>query len=163
LAAAVPRNEGPGGISGVVAPQGIGADPWEAGAYVKTGANPITGADTIPEGKRLQDWHFPQPGESAYRYETGHPNYTRVTPQRGLTPGTYAAPSSEPLLSQKQLAIRYNLPSPDIPRTVRYNVNPGPLDVIVGPRPVAGGTGYEVYFPFGTGPGTVYGPYRVPE
>ena len=33
LAAAVPRNEGPSSLGGVVAPQGIGADPWEAGAW----------------------------------------------------------------------------------------------------------------------------------
>jgi len=41
----VPRNEGPGGISGVVAPQGIGADPWEAGSLTgHGGAQEVTTA-----------------------------------------------------------------------------------------------------------------------
>mgnify|MGYP000430465409 FL=1 len=33
VAAAVPRNPGPSGISGIAAPEGIGADPWETGSW----------------------------------------------------------------------------------------------------------------------------------
>lgn len=79
-----------------------------------------------------------------------------------MKPGTYAASSSEPLLTQGEVASRYNLPSPEIPRAVYYEIYPHSTDWVIGPRPVAGGTGYEVIFPFGTSPGSVKGPFPVP-
>ncbi len=121
----------------------------------------LAGVVAIPESRSLSIYRYPQPGESFIRYETE--SFTRVTSNRGLAPGTFAAPSSEPLVTQKELPGRYALPRPEIPRTARYDIYPYSTDLVIGPRPVVGGTGYEVLFPFGTGPGTVFGPYPVPR
>jgi len=51
MAAAVPRNQGPSGISGIAAPEGIGADPWETGSWRQL---------PLPEGDltvRVQELH----------------------------------------------------------------------------------------------------------
>ena len=103
------------------------------------------------------------PGETFIRYESGHPRYTNVTPEGGLNPGTYTAPSSEGVLPQSQLPLRYNLPDPQIPRGVYYEVKPPAGTWVEGPKPVSGGTGSEVIFPYGAPRGSV-GPARsVPQ
>ncbi len=112
-------------------------------------------ADTIPEGQRLSTYRQTQPNETFIRYETGDPEFSRVSADRGLAPGTYAAPSSEGMLPRPLLNSRYNLPYPDVPRTRAFIVSPSEGTWIVGPRPVIGGSGAEVFFPFGTSPGTV--------
>jgi RHS repeat-associated protein len=113
----------------------------------------------------LSPYRRPVQGETYIRYESGHPDFTKVTPEGGLRPGTYAAPASEGILTQTELSIpggRYNFPNPQIPRSVYYIINPAARGWIIGPKPVPGGTGYEVIFPFGAGPGSVSGPYPVP-
>ena len=110
----------------------------------------------------LSPYRLPTQGESFIRYETGHPDYTRVTAEGGAKPGTFAAPISEGILPQEQLAGIYNFPSPNLPRTEYYVITPAEIDWVIGPKPVMGGTGTEVEFPFGTSPGSVAGPYPVP-
>ena len=95
------------------------------------------------------------PGEKFLRYESGHPRYSKVTPEGGLKPGTYTAPGSEGVLPKSQLPSRYNLPDPQIPRSTYYEVTPPAGTWVEGPKPVMGGTGSEVVFPYGTPPGSV--------
>lgn len=113
----------------------------------------------------LSPYRKPTAAEAYIRYESWHQEFSKVTQQGGLRPGTYAAPASEGILAQAELSVlkgKYNLPSPTIPRKVYHLINPVSNDWIIGPKPVLGGTGSEVIFPFGTGPGTIIGPYQVP-
>jgi RHS repeat-associated protein len=103
-----------------------------------------------------------QAGEEFLRYESGHPDFTRVTAEGGLRPGTFTAPASEGILPQSQLPNQYNLPDPQIPRSVVYPVRPPAGTWVDGPRPVMGGAGSEVVFPFGAPPGSVGPPVNVP-
>jgi hypothetical protein len=101
-------------------------------------------------------------GEAFIRYESGHSKYTRVTPEGGLLPGTYAAPSSDGILQNTRLSSQYNLPDPQIPRTLYYEIKPPAGTWVEGPRPVIGGGGNEVIFPYGTSSGSVSFPTLVP-
>ena len=106
-------------------------------------------ADTIPEGSRLSTFRYTTEGETFIRYESANPLYTRVTPGGGVTPGTYAAPVSDGIVPLADRVRVYNLPSPEIPRPNVVTLTPPPGTPIIGPRPVKGGTGSEVEFPFG--------------
>ena len=57
-----------------------------------------------------------------------------------------------------QLSGTYNLPDPEIDRTQMFEIAPPTGTPIIGPQPVAGGTGNEVIFPFGAPPGSVTAP-----
>ena len=83
------------------------------------------------------------------RYESGNPAFSRITTSGGVTPGTYAAPASEGIVSVTGRGSVYNLPSPEILRTETYVLRPPTGTAIIGPKPVVGGTGSEVIFPFG--------------
>ena len=100
-------------------------------------------------------YRYTQSGESFLRYESNNPAFSKVTPDGGLLPDTYAAPSSDGLLPQSLLNAQYKLPSPEIPRTNVYEITPPAGTPIIGPSPVAGGLGNEVVFPFGAPPGSV--------
>ncbi len=100
-------------------------------------------------------YRYTQPGESFIRYESNNPAFSKVTSEGGLAPDTYAAPSGEGLLPQSSLNAQYNLPSPWVLRTNAYEITPPAGTPIIGPRPVAGGFGNEVVFPFGAPPGSV--------
>lgn len=105
-------------------------------------------------GTALSDIRLTQEGESFLRYESGNPAFSRVTPSGGLQPGTFAAPASEGTQSQSLLNDIYNLPNPEIPRATYFEINPPAGTPVIGPRPVVGGNGSEVVFPFGVGPGS---------
>ena len=83
------------------------------------------------------------------RYESADPAYTRITPSGGVTPGTFAAPVSDGIIPVEDRAPTYNLPSPQIPRPNVRMLRPPAGTLIIGPRPVLGGIGYEVLFPMG--------------
>jgi hypothetical protein len=118
--------------------------------------------DTIAEGQRLSTYRLTQPGETFLRYESGNAAFSRVTGQGGLVPGTFVAPSSEGLLPQSALNLRYNLPSPEIPRVNVFEISPPAGTWVNGPKPVVGGTGYEVIFPYGAPVGSAGPVVRVP-
>jgi RHS repeat-associated protein len=102
-------------------------------------------------------------GEEFIRYENGHPKVTKITETGGVKPNTYAAPASEGVLPVDQLPSRYNLPDPELPRG-RYTVIKPPAGTFVeGPKPVMGGTGTEVVFPFGAPPGSAGLPKPTPK
>ena len=111
--------------------------------------------------RALSPYRQTVPGEKFLRYESGHAGYTRVTTGGGLKPGTFTAAGNEGMVRQGQLAIRYNLPSPGISRTVVHEITPPPGTWVVDPSPVIGGTGSEVLFPFGDPPGSVGPPLTV--
>ena len=113
------------------------------------GAPPATKAGTA-----LSEIRLTQEGESFLRYESGNPAFSRVTPAGGLQPGTFAAPASEGVQSQSLLNHLYNLPNPEIARGTYFKVNAPAGTPVIGPRPVVGGSGSEVVFPFGVGPGS---------
>jgi hypothetical protein len=94
------------------------------------------------------------PDEFFVRFESADRRFTRVTDLGGLRPGTFAAPASELPVPLADRAVRFNLPDPQILRTRELSIQ-APGDWVIGPRPVSGGTGNEVLFPFGTRPGTV--------
>jgi RHS repeat-associated protein len=110
-------------------------------------------------GNPLSEIRSTQAGERFLRYESGNPAFSRVTPNGGLGPGSFAAPANEGVQPQSLLNDRYNLPSPEIPRGTYFEINPSTGTPVIGPRPVAGGSGNEVVFPSGVGPGSV-GPAR---
>lgn len=107
------------------------------------------GADTIADGLRISPYRVTGPGETFIRYESGNPAFTRITPGGGVTPGTFAAPSSDGIVPLANRAPVYNLPNPQIPRPNVITLTPRPGTPIIGPRPVVGGTGNEVIFPMG--------------
>jgi hypothetical protein len=100
-------------------------------------------------------------GEVFYRYEPGFPYGLAVSSVNllgGLDFGTYAAPASDGLTTLGEVNARYNLPFPFIDRKIYWTISPPEGTPIIGPRPVGGGTGNEVWFPFGAPPGSVKGP-----
>jgi hypothetical protein len=97
----------------------------------------------------VSEIRYTQAGEQFIRYESANRAFSRVTPKRGVTPGTFAAPASDGLVPVGARISTYNLPSTDIPRTNHVLLNPPPGTPIIGPRTVVGGTGNEVIFPFG--------------
>jgi RHS repeat-associated protein len=101
-------------------------------------------------------YRISRPGESFVRYESGNPVYSKIGPKGEVAPGTFAAPSTEGPADINELGILYNLPEPQIPRTQMFRLSPpaGSETWIIGPRPVQGGVGSEVQFPFGAPPGT---------
>ena len=98
-------------------------------------------------GTELSTLRYTQPGEVFIRYESPALT-TRITSGGGVTPGTFAAPISDGLVPVELRTGVYNLYGPEI-RTDAYLLRPPPGTPIIGPRPVAGGTGNEVIFPNG--------------
>jgi RHS repeat-associated protein len=124
--------------------------PIPGGTFLGKGVySAANSADTIAAGMRVSTFRYTGRGEKFIRYESGNSAYTRVTPQGGVTRGTYAAPASDGFVPVADRVSVYNLPSPDIPRTSTITLTPPPGTVVVGPRPVPGGTGNEVVFPLG--------------
>lgn len=107
------------------------------------------------------------PEEGFVRY-VAYPQDRRVTPDRGLLPGTYVTTVNDAKLIPSGLAAvgRYALPNP---RPARYasTIVPGSNAVIdygtVVPMFGQAGGGVEAHFASGTGPGTVSRPYEIPE
>jgi RHS repeat-associated protein len=117
------------------------------GLAAATGA--AKSADTIAEGLRISPYRVTAPGETFIRYESGNPAFTRITPNGGVSPGTFAAPAGDGFVPLADRPTVYNMPSPEIPRSNAITLTPPPGTSIVGPRPVVGGTGNEVIFPIG--------------
>jgi RHS repeat-associated protein len=101
------------------------------------------------ETRALSTIRYTQPGETFYRYESGNAAFSRITSTGGVTPGTYAAPISDGLVPLSERASVYSLPNPEIPRSEVFTLRPPADTLIIGPKPVRGGTGNEVIFPFG--------------
>jgi RHS repeat-associated protein len=100
-------------------------------------------------GKALSTIRYTRPGERFVRYESNNKKFSRVTRGGGVRSGTYAAPRSDGIVSVAERPGVYNLPDPSIPRTEVYFLEPPPNTLVIGPRPVMGGTGNEVLFPWG--------------
>jgi RHS repeat-associated protein len=103
-------------------------------------------------GMSLSTLRYTTAGESFVRYESANAAFSRMTPRGGVTPGTFAAPLSDGLIPLVNRASVYNLPSPKILRPNMFILKPPPGTLIIGPRPVVGGTGNEVIFPSGFKP-----------
>ena len=141
----------------------IGLASGTTNSYAYANNNPFRWTDTRGLAAVPTIYRYTGPGETYYRYESGDPLYSRITPYGQLQPNTFAAApneSGDPALTS-QLNDYYNLPNPDIPRTQSFCVQPPEGTLIVGPRPVAGGTGSEVLFPAGTPSNTVVEPPTV--
>jgi RHS repeat-associated protein len=137
--------EVPTGYNGAaVYDAGYGGPAGEGGNQIASGTA-TTALSTI---------RYTQEGESFVRYEGGNPAFTRVTPDGGLQPGTFAAPASDGIQPLGSLNGLYNLPNPEIPRAIYFQITPPMGTAVIGPSSVVGGTGSEVVFPFGAGPGT---------
>jgi RHS repeat-associated protein len=100
-------------------------------------------------GRALSTIRHTKAGEKFVRYESSNRNFSRVTRGGGVRPGTYAAPRSDGLVPVAERPGVYNLPDPSIPRTEVYFLEPPANTLVIGPRPVMGGTGNEVLFPWG--------------
>ncbi len=94
----------------------------------------------------------------------------------GLRPGGFAAPSSESIVSGRVALQRYALPPKSSAPNSYYVVEPPPGTAIIGPRRVMPRlwrdgwkpvprfpNGMEVKFPEGTPPGSVSGPWPLPD
>src|SRR5207249_168065 len=111
----------------------------------------------------LSTIRFTQEGETFLRYESGNPAFTRVTEGGGLQPGTFAAPASEGVQPVESLEELYQVPHAEITRSTYFQIAPPKGTMIIGPRPLAGGTGNEVVFPFGIPTGSVGPPLKTPS
>jgi hypothetical protein len=100
-------------------------------------------------GRALSTIRYTKPGEKFIRYESNNRAFSRVTTRGGVRPSTYAAPRTDGLVPLESRVNVYNLPDPAILRTEVYSLSPPPGTLIIGPRPVMGGTGNEVLFPWG--------------
>lgn len=107
------------------------------------------------------------PGEVFMRF-TAYSNDRRITPEKGLLPGTYATTEedSRVVATGEQAVERYALPNP-APAVYRFRIDP-----TVGTQHQAGivqpayghaGGGVEVLFTDGTAKDTVSGPAVLPE
>jgi len=108
----------------------------------------------VPRSRALSTIRVAGSDEAFVRFESTDVRFTKVTELGGLRPNTFAAPTSELPVPLAERATRFNLPDPQILRTRELSIR-APGDLVIGPRPVSGGTGNEVLFPFGTRPGTV--------
>lgn len=109
----------------------------------------LAAAIATSESRALSAIRLTGPAEKFVRYESNNAAFSRITRNGGVRLGTYAAPKSDGLISVTQRAAVYNLPDPMILRTEVHILRPPPNTLIIGPRPVAGGTGNEVLFPWG--------------
>jgi RHS repeat-associated protein len=110
--------------------------------------NPPNQCTNISASTELSVIRYTQPGETFIRYESAQPAFTHIT-STGVTPNTYAAPISDGIVPVEQRVSTYNLPLPEVPRPNVFTLAPPPGTLIIGPRPVVGGTGNEVLFPHG--------------
>jgi RHS repeat-associated protein len=94
----------------------------------------------------LSPYRVTAPGETFIRYESANPAFTKITPAGGVKPNTFAAPASDGLVPVAERVSTYNLWSPEISRPNAITLTPPAGTPIIGPRPVAGGTGNEVLF-----------------
>ncbi len=94
----------------------------------------------------LSPYRVTAPGETFIRYESANPAFTKITPTGGVKPNTFAAPASDGLVPVAERVQTYNLWSPEIPRPNAITLTPPAGTPIIGPRPVAGGSGNEVLF-----------------
>ena len=117
-----------------------------------TAAECSVAPSNLPSVNRLS-----QPGETFFHYGYAE---DAVNFQGGLRPGGFATPN--PNLSGQGAQGVLNLAPGRVPRNAMYPVQPVPGTPIIGPRPVVGGSGYEVLFPNGTAPGTIGPPTAVP-
>jgi hypothetical protein len=97
----------------------------------------------------ISEIRYTRAGEKFIRYETANPAFSRITANGGTKPGTFAAPVTDGLVPVGQRASTYNLPSPGLTRSSAVILEPPAGTAIIGPRTVRGGTGNEVFFPFG--------------
>jgi hypothetical protein len=149
-----------------IAAGGVGLFNWATAptAAAPTAATPAAAVNTgsVTPGWEISTYRQTTAGESFIRYESGNPDYTQISSEGGVLPQTFAAPSSEGLLPQSELGVQYDLPNPQIPRQVYYQLQPPEGTWIQGPRPVPNAPGNEVVFPYGSAPGTATGPFPTP-
>jgi hypothetical protein len=116
-------------------------------------------ADTIAPGLRISPYRVTTAGETFPRFESSQLP-SRIAPNGGVAPGTFAGgQAADSTMGSYGASVNYNLPRPDIIRDVQYTITPPQGTWIIGPRPVAGGIGNEVVFPFGAPPGSATGPF----
>lgn len=96
----------------------------------------------------LSTLRYTTEGETFLRYESADAAFSHITPS-GVTPRTFAAPVSDGLVPLEQRVSTYNLPNPEIPRPNVFTLRPPAGTPVIGPRPVMGGPGNEVLFPYG--------------
>jgi hypothetical protein len=107
------------------------------------------------------------PGDVFMRF-TAYTNDRRITPEKGLLPGTYATTEvdSRAVATGEQAVERYALPNP-APAVYRFRIDPTAgthhQAGIVQPAYGHAGGGLEVLFPVGTARDTVSGPTVLPE
>jgi len=107
------------------------------------------------------------PGDVFMRF-TAYSNDRRITPERGLLPGTYATTEedSRAVATGEQAVERYALPNP-APAVYRFRIDPTAgtqyQTGIVQPAYGHAGGGVEALFTAGTAGGTVSGPAVLPE
>jgi len=99
---------------------------------------------------------------------TAYLNDRRITPEKGLLPGTYATTEedSRVVATGEQAVERYALPNP-MPAVYRFRIDPKPGTShqagVVQPAYGHVGGGVEVLFTAGTAGDTVSGPTVLPE
>lgn len=107
------------------------------------------------------------PGDVFARF-TAYSNDRRITPEKGLLPGTYATTEedSRAVATGEQAVERYALPNP-APAVYRFRIDPTAgtqyQTGIVQPAYGHAGGGVEALFTAGTAGGTVSGPAVLPE
>jgi RHS repeat-associated protein len=125
------------------------------------GSLPYCVNQNTPPIRALSPYRQTTPGEQFPRFESSKLP-SRISPNGSVAPGTFAGGKpGDSGLSPYEVGLEYNLPRPDIERDSLYTLQPPTGTWIIGPRPVEGGLGSEVVFPFGAPPGTASGPTQV--
>ena len=124
----------------------------EAGEVAAMEVKGVANTTARVETTALSTYRSTTAGETFIRYESANPAFSKFTTNGGLPSGSYAAPMSDGFIPVADRIGVYNLPSANIPRTSATIFSPPTGTPIIGPRPVIGGSGNEVLFPFGFKP-----------
>ena len=135
-------------------------------------AQGVLGLVTLGSGELMGSAAEGTMAVSPYRVTTAGETFPRfessLLPSRignngSVSPNTFAGgQAADASLNSYGANLNYNLPNPNLIRDVRYSITPPEGTWIIGPRPVAGGLGSEVIFPYGAPPGSAIGPFPVP-
>lgn len=116
---------------------------------------PMPAIGNVAADRALSTLRQLSPTEEFLRWESSQAS--ALTAAGGLRPRTYLAPIRDGLTHPSMLVRRYNLPQAQVGRDrLLYGIR-APGTWAIGPRAVAGGTGTEVYLPFGAPSGSVGG------
>jgi hypothetical protein len=147
-----------GGVASTAGIAAGGLGLWNAATAPAATAPAAAG---VTPGWEISPYRQTTAGETYPRFESSQLP-SRIVDNGSVAPNTFAGgQASDASFSSYEANLNYNLPNPNFVRDVQYTITPPSGTWIIGPRPVAGGLGSEVQFPYGAPPGSASGPFPV--